>query len=65
MKRKTQPFRRQVMLFPRVAQGDRVPTVPTEAKRELVQALADLLLEGMKPVTSVEGGRDDEHEGNA
>lgn len=59
MRRKTQPSRRQVMLFPAVAQGD---MVPTEAKRELVQALAELLLEALKVETGAEGGRDDEHE---
>ena len=62
MRRKTRTFRRQVMLFPPVVQGE---TVPLEAKREIVRALADLLLEALKAETGVEGGRDDEHEDHA
>lgn len=60
MRRKTRTSRRQGMLFPPVAKGDKVPT---EARREIVRALADLLLEALKAKTSVEGGdRDDQHE---
>ncbi|MCC6806142.1 MAG: hypothetical protein IT381_01855 [Deltaproteobacteria bacterium] len=59
---KTRMPRRQVMLFPPVARGD---AVPAEAKEELVQALACLLLEAMKVATDVEGGRDDQHEDHA
>jgi len=56
MRRKTRTSRRQVMLFPPVEQSE---PVPTEAKGELVRALADLLLAALKVA---EGGRDDEHE---
>jgi len=50
------------MLFPPIVQGE---TLPLEAKREIVRALADLLLEALKAETGVEGGRDDEHEDHA
>lgn len=59
MRRKQRTYRRQLMLFPPVAQGQ---TVPTEAKRELVRALADLLLQALQVEPGEEGGRDAEHE---
>ena len=62
MRRKTRTCRRQVVLFAPLARGD---TVPTEAKGELIRALADLLLEALKVETRGEGGRDDEHEDHA
>ena len=59
MRRETRTSLRQVVLFPAVTKGD---TVAMEAKRELVQALADLLLEALQATTGVEGGHDDQHE---
>jgi hypothetical protein len=47
------------MLFPPVAQCQ---TVPTEVTRELIRALADLLLQALQVEPSAEGGSDDEHE---
>jgi hypothetical protein len=60
MRRKTQPLRRQVVLFPIVA---RVDALPADAKDEVVGALADLLLEALSVRTNVEGGSD-EREGH-
>ena len=48
-----------MLLFPAIAQCD---AMPIEAKREVVSALADLLLQALKAETNVEGGRDDEPE---
>ena len=62
MRRKTRTSRRQVMLLPPIAQND---SVAAEAKRELVQALADLLLQALQVKPSEIGGRDDEHESHA
>lgn len=59
MRRKTRTSRRQVTLFPAVAQGE---SVATEARGELVRAVADLLLEALKVDPDAEGGRDDQHE---
>ena len=59
MRRKKRTYRRQLMLFPPVAQCQ---TVPTEVTRELIRALADLLLQALQVEPSVEGGRDAEHE---
>lgn len=58
MRRKTRAARRQALLFPLVAQAD---AMHPEAKREIVTALADLLLEALNIETRVEGG-DDESE---
>jgi hypothetical protein len=62
MKQKRRSFGRQVMLFPDAPKGD---TVPAGAKRDLVQALADLLLEALKVQTRAQGGGDDEREDHA
>ena len=62
MKRKRRTSRRQVMLFPPVTQREQIPT---ETTREIVRALADLLLEALNVKMRVEGGRDDEHEDHA
>ena len=59
MRRETRTSLRQVVLFPAVTEGD---TVAMEDRRELVQALADLLLEALQVTTGMEGGRDDQHE---
>jgi hypothetical protein len=56
MRRKTQPLRRQVMLFPILVRGD---VVPVEARDEVVGALADLLLEALDVRTNLEGGGDE------
>ena len=62
MRRTTRTSLRQVVLFPSVAQGD---TVPMEDERELVRALADLLLEALQGAACVEGGGDEEREDHA
>ena len=56
MRRKTQPLRRQMMLFAIGARGD---ALPVEARVQVVEALADLLLEALSVRTDVEGGGDE------
>jgi len=53
MRRKRRTSRKQAILFPAVAQSD---TVPTEVKKEIVRALADLLLEALAVESAGEGG---------
>jgi hypothetical protein len=59
MTRRLRISRRQVSLFPTRPSSDEAKTV--DPKRELIEALADLLLEALGYETSVEGG-DDESE---
>ena len=57
--RRKRASRLQVTLFPAVVKGE---WVAREAKGELVQAVADLLIEALKVDRDAEGGLDDEHE---